>query len=427
MGLMPPIFFIALGLFGVYCIEFGVVGILPQIITRYGISTAQAGWLVGVFALTIALFGPLLVLLASRFNRKRMLLIALAVFAAASALAAQADSFAMLMLLRILPALFHPIYFSLAMVAAAALYPPHLATKATAYAFIGTSMGMVLGIPLTQWIAGQFSYEASFRFCALVNLLAALGLLWRLPDAAVQRLSYGKQLAILRSGTLWLNIITCVLIFAAMFAVYAYAAEYPSREAGWRRRHRLASGGVRCGRRRGQPVGRQVVEPPPRSDGAAASDSLDCGLCAVVSLRQREYRLDDGTLPVLGAAHTSGLIVTQVWLTSEAPQAPAFATGLYIAFINPAWRWGRWWAVGLSLPGATGQPAVWGHACRTGGDRDRRRCGCNGRLRLRCVNHRHHLPKHRASASASSLTSVKWLQWRSASSWTSRPRAVQAS
>lgn len=107
MGLMPPIFFIALGLFGVYCIEFGVVGILPQIITRYGISTAQAGWLVGVFALTIALFGPLLVLLASRFNRKRMLLIALAVFAAASALAAQADSFAMLMLLRILPALFH--------------------------------------------------------------------------------------------------------------------------------------------------------------------------------------------------------------------------------------------------------------------------------------------------------------------------------
>lgn len=91
---------------------------------------------------------------------------------------------------------------------------------------------MVLGIPLTQWIAGQFSYEASFRFCALVNLLAALGLLWRLPDAAVQRLSYGKQLAILRSGTLWLNIITCVLIFAAMFAVYAYAAEYLSREAG---------------------------------------------------------------------------------------------------------------------------------------------------------------------------------------------------
>lgn len=35
-----------------------------------------------------------------------------------------------------------------------------------------------------------------------------------------------------------------------------------------------------------------------------------------------------------GAAHTSGLIVTQIWLTSEAPEAPEFATGLYISFIN---------------------------------------------------------------------------------------------
>jgi predicted MFS family arabinose efflux permease len=32
-----------------------------------------------------------------------------------------------------------------------------------------------------------------------------------------------------------------------------------------------------------------------------------------------------------GATHTSGLIVTQVWLTSEAPE---FVTGLYISFIN---------------------------------------------------------------------------------------------
>ncbi|MBH2877700.1 MFS transporter [Serratia marcescens] len=335
MGLMPPIFFIALGLFGVYCIEFGVVGILPQIIARYGISTAQTGWLVGVFALTIALFGPLLVLLASRLNRKRMLLIALAVFAAASALAAQADSFAMLMLLRILPALFHPIYFSLAMVAAAALYPPHLATKATAYAFIGTSMGMVLGIPLTQWIAGQFSYEASFRFCALVNLLAALGLLWRLPDAAVQRLSYGKQLAILRSGTLWLNITTCVLIFAAMFAVYAYAAEYLSREAGigdaaigWL----LVAFGV------GGVAGNLLAGKGLSRHRAVTVLLHPIALMAAYALLYRYGSANIGAMTALclywGAAHTSGLIVTQVWLTSEAPQAPAFATGLYIAFIN---------------------------------------------------------------------------------------------
>ncbi|MGK5063899.1 hypothetical protein [Janthinobacterium sp. LB3P112] len=35
-----------------------------------------------------------------------------------------------------------------------------------------------------------------------------------------------------------------------------------------------------------------------------------------------------------GAAHTSGLIVTQVWCSSEAREAPAFAIGVYIAAIN---------------------------------------------------------------------------------------------
>lgn len=64
MKILSPIFFIALGLFGVYCIEFGVVGILPLIMERYAISASQAGWLVGVFAITIALLGPLLVLLS---------------------------------------------------------------------------------------------------------------------------------------------------------------------------------------------------------------------------------------------------------------------------------------------------------------------------------------------------------------------------
>ncbi|MGO4744874.1 MFS transporter [Serratia quinivorans] len=335
MKILPPIFFIALGLFGVYCIEFGVVGILPLIMARYAISAAQAGLLVGAFAVTIALLGPLLVLLASRFNRKRMLLISLAVFALVSVLSAYAASFSTLMILRILPALFHPIYFSLAMVAAASLYPKQQMTRATAYAFVGTSMGMVLGIPLTHWIAERFSYEASFLFCALVNLLAGVGLLFRLPDAASHKMSYGKQLAILRSGALWLNILACVLIFAAMFSVYAYATEYLSGEIGISGPRVglllviFGVGGVSGNLLAGKWLHRHRF----------ATTLLHPVVLAVAYLLL--YRYGSTQLGMMiaiclfwGAAHTSGLIVTQIWLTSEAPQAPEFATGLYIAFIN---------------------------------------------------------------------------------------------
>ncbi|CAI0775930.1 MFS transporter [Serratia entomophila] len=335
MTLLPPIFFIALGLFGVYCIEFGVVGILPMIIERYGISTAQAGWLVGVFALTIALLGPLLVLLASRINRKRMLLISLCVFAVAGMWSAQVDSFAALMLLRIAPALFHPIYFSLAMVAAASLYPPEQVTRATAYAFIGTSMGMVLGIPLTHWIAAQISYAASFRFSALINLLAAAGLMLRLPNVAARRLSYGKQLAILRSGALWLNISACVLIFAAMFAVYAYAAEYLSRETAV---SDAAIGLLLVIFGLGGVAGNLLAGRLLQRNRAVATLLHPLALAAAYLLLYRYAGAGMGAMIAIclywGAAHTSGLIVTQIWLTSEAPQAPEFVTGLYIAFIN---------------------------------------------------------------------------------------------
>ncbi|MBJ7313335.1 MFS transporter [Rugamonas sp. CCM 8940] len=331
-----PVCFIALGLFGLYCIEFGVVGILPQIIERFHVTAARAGLLVGLFALVVAVAGPALVLLAARFKRKRVLAGALLLFAVVSALSAYAPSFGALMGLRLLAALFHPVYFSLAMVAAVSMYPPQQATRASAHAFIGTSMGMVLGIPLTTWVAARFGYEMSFLFCAAVNLVAAGGLIASLPPApASGRRSYGKQLGILRRPPLWLNIAAATLVFAAMFSVYAYAAEYLRQRTGMDggtigvMLAIFGVGGVLgnllAGRLLGKGMLATVLLHPLALAGAYAMlyffATPALAPMAVIAL-------------FWGAAHTSGLIVTQVWLSAEAVDAPEFATGLYIAFIN---------------------------------------------------------------------------------------------
>ena len=333
-----PIVFLALGLFGVYCIEFGVVGILPLIMQRFDVSASRAGMLVGLFALVIAAAGPFLVLLATRWRRKPVLLVSLGVFALASVASAFAPRFECLLALRVVPALFHPVYFSLAMVAATALYPPQDAARAGAHAFTGTSMGMVLGIPLTTWIAAQLGYEASFLACALVNALAALGLYCFLPDTPrVAPMAYGRQLAVLRKPALWLNIAAAVFVFAAMFAVYAYAAAYLQQAAGLSARQTglalvvFGAGGVAgnlfAGRQLGTHVLRTVLLQP-----------VLLGLAYWLLYRHAGGDLGWVALGVLllfwGAAHTSGLIVTQVWLSSEAREAPAFAIGVYIAAIN---------------------------------------------------------------------------------------------
>ena len=333
-----PILFLALGLFGLYCIEFGVVGILPLIMQRFDVTASRAGMLVGLFALVIAAAGPFLVLLATRWRRKPVLMASLVVFALASAASAHAPQFAWLLALRVVPALFHPVYFSLAMVAACALYPPQDAARAGAHAFTGTSMGMVLGIPLTTWIAAQYGYQASFLACAAVNALAALGLYLFLPDtprpAAV---SYGRQLEILRKPALWLNIAAAMLVFAAMFSVYAYAAAYLEQVARWTARQTgmllvvFGAGGVAGNLYAGRQLGRHLLR-------TVLLQPLLLALAYGLLYRYAGAGVPGWAMAVLalfwGAAHTSGLIVTQMWLSSEAREAPAFAIGVYIAVIN---------------------------------------------------------------------------------------------
>lgn len=336
MNANRTLWFIALGLFGLYVVEFGVVGILPSITARYGISVAQAGWLVGLFALVVALAGPFMVLWLSRFDRRRVLVGALLVFSLCSLLSAWAPSFAVLMLLRVPSALLHPVFFALAFAAAVSLYPPKRATHATTMAFVGTSMGLVLGVPLTAWIEARAAYEAAFVFGAVVNLAAAFGLWRMLPAAATTRVASRKDpLAILRQRGVWLAVAMAVCVFGAMFSVYSYAAEYLARETGLDGEAISLLlmvfgvggllGNLLAGRWLGQRRTRTVLLYPVVLAGAYGVLHL-FGSAPFA-----------GLLPVCllwGAAHTSGLIVSQVWLTASAPEAPEFATSLYISAAN---------------------------------------------------------------------------------------------
>lgn len=328
--------FIALGLFGLYTLEFGVVGILPVIVERFGVTVPQAGLLIGLFALVVAVFGPFLVLVTSRFDRKAVLGWTLFGFSICSVLAAYAPNFPALMALRVIPALMHPIFFSAAFATAATLYPPERAAQATTHAFVGTTLGIVFGVPMTTWVAARFGYEASFLFTAGVTTLAGVGLLAKLPPQARSvALTFGHQLSILRKPALWLNIAATVMVFAAGFAVYSYAAEYLRRKTGMDGQAISAMlvlfgvggflGNLYTGRLISRNVLRTVLLYPVAVIAAYAVLSA-CGSASIPSM----------VVIVLfwGAAHTSGLVVTQTWLSSVATEAPDFGNSLYLSAAN---------------------------------------------------------------------------------------------
>lgn len=82
---------LAFGVFGIINTEMGVVGIIPQIAGRFGVSISEAGLTVSVFALVVSLAAPVLPLLMAGFNRRRMMFAALGIFAVSNILAMTTD------------------------------------------------------------------------------------------------------------------------------------------------------------------------------------------------------------------------------------------------------------------------------------------------------------------------------------------------
>jgi len=329
------IIILALGVFGIITTEMGIIGVLPQVTQKFNISTSQSGWLVSIFALVVAISGPFLTLLASGINRKIILLTAVLIFAISNIVYAYTTMFEVMLIFRIIPAIFHPVFFSVALVTAAQLVPPEKSTKAVTKVFAGITVGFAFGVPLTSYLANKISLEVAFLFGAVVSIIAFLGILAWLPSMPVkEKMSYGKQLDILRKPLLWLNIVAVIFIFAAMFSVYSYFAEYLGQvthmNGSWISIMLMAFGIIM--------IFGNFLFGSLLHKGITKTVIMFPLLYAVTYLFV--YYLGSYFLPMVviiiiwGAVHSGGLIVSQAWLTTEAKEAPEFGNSLFISFSN---------------------------------------------------------------------------------------------
>ena len=123
---------LAVSAFVIVTTEFIIVGLLPSLARDLGISITVAGQLVTLFAFTVMLAGPFLTAMLSHFERKRLFVVILVIFAGANALAAAAPDIWVLGLARFLPALALPVFWGTASEPAGELAGPEKAGKAVA-------------------------------------------------------------------------------------------------------------------------------------------------------------------------------------------------------------------------------------------------------------------------------------------------------
>ncbi|WP_374989393.1 MFS transporter (plasmid) [Priestia megaterium] len=329
------VFILGLSVFAAITTEMGVIGLLPQLAEKYQISTSQAGLLVSVFSLTVAIAGPFVTLVISRMNRKHVLLFIMLLFTISNVIYAFSPVFEVSLVFRIIPAIMHASLFSLGIAVAVSLAKPELKSKASAQVFAGVAIGLVLGVPLTSFVAEKISLESAFLFGAVISAIALVGILVKMPSMPVKdKLSYRKQLSILRRVPVWLNISTVVFVFATMFSVYSYFAEYLGQvtkvNAMWVSVLLMIFGlfGV---------FGNFIFSNFLQKNVVRTVILYPVSYLGIYLL---VYYFGLFTIPMIlfiivwGTIHSGGLIVSQTWLSKETMDAPEFGNSLYLSFSN---------------------------------------------------------------------------------------------
>ena len=203
--------------------EFVPVALLSDIAQDFSITTAETGWMITLYAWIVAAMSLPLMLLTSRFERKRLLLALFAVFIASHALSVFAWSFDVLLISRVGIALSHAIFWSITAAIAIRVAPKGKKAMALSVLATGTSLAMVLGVPLGRLIGQWFGWRATFGgigIVALVVFILQARLLPTLPSMFEG--SFRKIPELLKNPFLVSLYVLILIVFTAHYTAYSY-------------------------------------------------------------------------------------------------------------------------------------------------------------------------------------------------------------
>jgi DHA1 family inner membrane transport protein len=353
------VFILTLGVFGIINTEMGVIGILPSLADHFDVSVSKAGWLVSFFALAVAVSGPTMPLLFSGIDRKKVMLLVLGVFLLGNIVSIFTTNFTLVLIARVIPAFFHPIYCSLAFAVAAASVSKEEAPKAVSKVFIGVSAGMVAGVPIVSFIANAVSIEMAMGFFALVNAVVFIATIIFVPSLPVkERLSYGSQIRVLKKSIVWLSIIAVILLNSAVFGVYSYIAEYLKTVTNISVNSislmLILFGGSNI---IGNIVAGKLLAK--NSNKLVITFPFALGTVYIILFLVGKFTIPMAILTAIwGVLAGVGGNLNQYWISSAAPEAPDFANGLFLTSANLGTTAGS--AVGgLFISGMGTQYVVW--------------------------------------------------------------------
>ena len=178
------------GAFVMGCAEMLVVGMLDLIATDLQVSVPAAGMLVTANALGLALGGPLLTFLTTRFDRRHVLIAATTAFVLANLLPAFAADYQLFVAARVLIGAVQGLFIAAGIVTATSVVPPERAGRAMAIVITGFAMASALGLPLGTVLGQAVGWRGSFVAVVVVGAMVLFAAVLVVPSLPTSRTSH---------------------------------------------------------------------------------------------------------------------------------------------------------------------------------------------------------------------------------------------
>ena len=224
-GYLLALVALAMTFFGVGITEFISIGILPGVASEFGISVSTAGLIVSMYALGVAVGGPILTSLTANIERKKVLLSVIVLFIIGHIITASAPMFSIVLIGRVISAFAHGVFFAIGSTMAASLVSPERRAGAIAFVFGGFTVATAIGAPLGTYIGEIFGWRYPFYGIALIGLLALILNAVALPSQPQKneaQPSFKVQLKLITNGRILLALAITILGYGGTFVTFTY-------------------------------------------------------------------------------------------------------------------------------------------------------------------------------------------------------------
>ncbi|WP_373576459.1 MFS transporter [Parafannyhessea umbonata] len=214
--------------FSLGCAELIVIGIQTNLAHDLGVSIAQTGQLVSLFALLYAIMTPVLALSTGRFRRYSLMLVYLALFCVGNVMSAFATSFGVLLAARMLLGSISGALLAVGVTFIPELAGPRRSSLALTLVYSSYSVALIVSTSMGKILASTVGWHVAMygtlAFSVVTSVLLAL--LMPRTGQTDEPATFAEQARLLREPSVLTGILVFVFGIGSVYTFYGYVTPY---------------------------------------------------------------------------------------------------------------------------------------------------------------------------------------------------------